>query len=65
VRDKFIRWFLLLGGVIIYLFDQGNIGKFSDIGEFLWIYLFFSLLFNRLVIAYSLNLFKVSGSLRF
>ena len=50
---------------MVNLVDLGVYSKFSDVGEFIWIYLFFRFLFNRLVIGYSLNLFKISGSLRF
>ncbi len=63
--SKFNGIFLLFGFVGIYIYDHGIIAKFTDIGERLWIYLFFSFLFNALVMNYSLNLFKVSGSLRF
>lgn len=65
VRDKFTKWILLLGFFFVFLFDSGLYSNFSRIGEFLWIYLFFSFMFNSLVMGYSLNLFKVSGSLRF
>jgi len=65
VGEKFSFRFLIFGIFIIYLYDRGVIRKFSDVGEFLWIFLFFRFLFNRLVVGYSLNLFKVSGSLRF
>lgn len=65
LRNKFSWGFLFFSLVVLYLFDIGNFSKFSDIGEGLWIYLFFSFLFNRLVMGYSLNLFKISGSLRF
>ncbi len=65
VIQKFNFIFLALGLFIVYIFDIGLYSKFSDIGEFLWIYLFFAFLFNRLISGYSLNLFKVSGSLRF
>lgn len=65
VRDAFFKIFLFLGVFVIYIFDSGLFSKFTDVGEFLWIYLFFSVLFNFLVTTYSLNLFKVSGSLRF
>ena len=63
--NNFRKFFLLFSLFRIMLFDLGSFSKFSDIGEYLWIYLFFSFLFNSLVIGYSLNLFKVSGSLRF
>jgi hypothetical protein len=65
ISEKFSRFFLILGIFIIYIYDYGLWRKFRDVGEFLWIFLFFSFLFNRLVITYSLNLFKISGSLRF
>lgn len=65
ISDKFNKVFLILGFFLFYLYDLGLVRKFSDVGEFLWIYLFFRFLFNSLVISYSLNLFKVSGSLRF
>ena len=47
------------------MFDSGIRLKFSDVGDFFWIYLFFRVVFRFLVTIYSLNLFKVSGSLRF
>jgi len=65
IREKFSKWFLFFGVIRIYIFDSGLFRKFRDVGEFLWIYLFFRFLFNGLVMGYSLNLFKVSGSLRF
>ncbi len=65
VREKFSGLFLFLGFFLIYLYDYGVFRKFCDLGEFIWIYLFFRFLFNSLVIIYSLNLFKISGSLRF
>jgi len=65
IREKFSNYFLILGIFIIYIFDSGLWRKFRDIREFLWIFLFFRFLFNSLVISYSLNLFKISGSLRF
>lgn len=65
ITDKFSKVFLFFGLFVIRLYDLGYVRKFSDIGEFMWIYLFLRFLFNRLVISYSLNLFKVSGSLRF
>lgn len=61
----FIKYIILLSLFVIYFYDSGVVSKFRDIGEFLWMYLFFGFLFNRLVTSYSLNLFKVSGSLRF
>lgn len=65
VGEKFRKFFLIFGFFLVFLFDLGLHSKFSDIGEYLWIYLFFSFMFNRLVTNYSLILFKVSGSLRF
>ena len=65
VRNSFSKVFLMLGFFRIFICDRGLYRKFSDIREFLWMYLFFRFLFNVLVISYSLNLFKVSGSLRF
>ena len=65
INENFSKIFLVLGFFLIFIYDLGLYSKFSDIGEYLWIYLFFSFLFNRLVIGYSLNLFKVRGSLRF
>ena len=64
-REKFSKWFLLFSLLIFFVYDLGIFSNFSDVGEYLWIYLFFRFLFNVLVISYSLNLFKVSGSLRF
>lgn len=64
-RGQFSLWFLIFGLIMVYYYDLGNFSKFSDVGESLWIFLFFRFLFNRLVIGYSLRLFKVSGSLRF
>lgn len=65
ISSKFSWWFMLFGLVTMYLFDQGNFVKFSDVGEYIWMYLFFRFLFNGLVIGYSMTLFKVAGSLRF
>lgn len=65
IKRKFFWWILLCSLRRIYLFDLGGFSKFSDVGEFLWMYLFFRFLFNSLVTSYSLNLFKISGSLRF
>lgn len=62
---KFSFIFLFFSSFVFVLFDLGIFIKFSDIGEFIWIYLFLSLLFNSLVTSYSLNLFKNRGSLRF
>ena len=64
-KNKFYYLFLFLGVLSMSLFDLGLYRNFSNIGEYIWIYLFFSFLFNRLVSSYSLNLFKISGSLRF
>lgn len=63
--DNFSKWFLVFIVVLIFMFDIGIVTKISDVGEYLWMYLFFRFLFNVLVIRYSLNLFKVAGSLRF
>lgn len=60
--NKFILFFILF---VVSLLDLGIFSKFSDIGEFIWMYLFFRFMFNSLIISYSLNLFKISGSLRF
>ena len=65
LNEKFSKSFIFLGLFVLLLFDLGNYRRFSDVGDFLWIYLFFRFLFNGLVRGYSLNLFKVSGSLRF
>lgn len=65
VREKFMKFFIVFALFVVYFYDTGIVRKFSDVGEFIWIYLFFRFLFNRLVAGYSLNLFKVSGSLRF
>jgi hypothetical protein len=64
-RERFRKGFILFMIVVIYFYDGGLMRKFSDVGEWMWMYLFFRFLFNRLVVGYSLNLFKVSGSLRF
>jgi hypothetical protein len=65
VKRKFSFLFLIFSCVTISLFDNGIYLKFSDIGEFFWIYLFFRIVFSLLVTFYSLNLFKSAGSLRF
>ncbi len=65
IREKFSKWFILFVFVGVMIYDSGLWSKFSDVSEYLWIYLFFRFLFNSLVISYSINLFKVSGSLRF
>lgn len=62
--DYYLFIFFFSIFIIIFL-DNGLIMKFIDVGEFFWIYLFFGFLFNILVRIYSLNLFKISGSLRF
>lgn len=59
------KGFLLFIVFVLYMFDIGNFSKFSDFGEFLWIFIYFGFLFNCLAMTYSLNLFKVAGSLRF
>ncbi len=64
-RDVFRKVFLFFGFSFLYLYDFGSYIKLSDVGEFLWIFLFFGFLFNRLVVGYSIRLFKISGSLRF
>jgi hypothetical protein len=64
VREGYRKFFLLLGIVIFLMLDFGVVRKFSDVGEYLWIYVFFRFLFNSLIVTYSLNLFKISGSLR-
>lgn len=64
-NSKFNRFFILFGLILYYLYDNGLYIKFSDVGEYMWMFLFFRFVFNALVINYSLNLFKVSGSLRF
>ena len=65
IREGFRKLFLLFFIFSVLVFDSGFYSKFRDVSEFIWIYLFFAFLFNRLVSQYSLNLFKVSGSLRF
>lgn len=65
VREGFSKFFLVLGFFCVYMVDSGFWSKFRDVGEFLWIFLFFGFLFNVLVTGYSLSLFKISGSLRF
>jgi hypothetical protein len=47
------------------MYDFGYFVRFSLLGESLWIFLLFGLLFHRLVMVYCLNLYKISGSLRF
>lgn len=65
VINKYSLFFLSFMVICYIIFDQGLYSKFSDITDSLWMYLFFRFLFNRLVTIYSLNLFKISGSLRF
>ena len=65
VSNKFNYLFLFLGVFIASLYDLGTFTNWSDLGTYLWIYLFFRFLFNSLISGYSLNLFKVRGSLRF
>ena len=64
LRENFSYRILFLVLFLVLVFDSGVFRKFSDVGEFIWIYLFFAFLFNSLVTSYSLNLYKVSGSLR-
>jgi hypothetical protein len=64
-RDVFRKSFLFFGIFFLYLYDFGNYVKLTDVGEHLWMFLFFSFLFNSLVVGYSISLFKISGSLRF
>ncbi len=65
INEKFSKFFILLGVFVFFIVDLGLQIKFNDIGEFFWIYLYFRFLFSVLVTVYSLNLFKVAGSLRF
>lgn len=65
VRNGFRKRFMLFIVFLIYICDMGLVGKFSDVSEFMVIFLFFRFLFNSLIFVYSLSLFKVSGSLRF
>ena len=65
VKINFSFLFLVFIFFRIILFDSGVIIKFSDVGEFFWIFLFFRVVFSLLVTVYSLNLFKTAGSLRF
>ena len=61
-----LHWiFLIFSFRFIFLYDRGRLSKIFDVGEYLWIFLFFGTVFRNLVNLYSLNLFKVSGSLRF
>lgn len=64
-NHKISGWILFFGFFFIFYFDRGLNRRIFDIGEYLWIYIYFSLLFSRLVNIYSLLLFKVAGSLRF
>ena len=63
--NKYRFLFLVFRFLTYVVFDLGAYSKFSDVSDSLWIYLYFRFLFNSLVIVYSLNLFKISGSLRF
>jgi hypothetical protein len=65
INNTFNNFFLLFCLFVFYIVDLGLVSKFRDLGEHLWIYLFFRFLFNRLITIYCLNLFKISGSLRF
>lgn len=65
VKMSFSFFFLLFSIFRIIMFDSGVIVKFSDVGEFFWMFLFFRVVFSLLVTVYSLNLFKTAGSLRF
>jgi hypothetical protein len=65
IKINFSLFFIIFALTIVIMFDSGVIIKFSDIGEFFWMYLFFSRVFSLLVTIYSLNLFKTAGSLRF
>lgn len=65
VKSSFISIFLFFALFFIVIYDSGLVIKVSDVGEYFWVYLFFSVLFSLLVTIYSLNLFKSNGSLRF
>lgn len=65
IKSSFSLVFLFFTLFFIIIYDSGLIIKISDVGEYFWIYLFFSVLFSLLVTIYSLNLFKRNGSLRF
>lgn len=65
IHEKFSFFILFFRSFFVYLYDTGLYVNFSDVGDFLWIYLFFRVLFRLIVTLYSLNLFKVAGSLRF
>lgn len=65
VKTNFSYIFIFFSLFSLMLIDNGINIKFSDVGEFFWMYLFFSMLFSLLVTFYSLNLFKSRGSLRF
>jgi hypothetical protein len=41
VREKFMKFFIFFGVFVIILYDRGVVRKFRDVGEFLWIFLFF------------------------
>lgn len=64
-ENNFNKFILFLSFFFYYIYDLGLFVKFSDVGEYMWMFLFFRFVFNSLVMNYSLNLFKVSGSLRF
>ena len=64
LRERFSYSILFFIIFLIIVFDLGVFRKFSDVREYMWMYLFFAFLFNSLVTGYSLNLYKVSGSLR-
>lgn len=65
LNEKFGFISLIFSLSLIYLYDLGIYIKFRDVGDFMWIYIFFRVVFRILVTSYSLNLFKISGSLRF
>ena len=63
--NKFNIFFLVFSAFCFNLWDLGLVVKLSDVRDFMWIFFFFAFLFHLLVSNFSLNLFKVSGSLRF
>nr|CCA94468.1 NADH dehydrogenase subunit 6 [Philodina citrina] len=65
IKSSFSFFFIIFFFFSLLLFDSGSFMKFSDVSEYFWMFLFFSMLFSLLVTMYSLNLFKTSGSLRF
>ena len=65
INEKFSFFILFFRVAFMYIYDRGLYVNFADVGDFLWIYLFFRVLFSLIVTMYSLNLFKVAGSLRF